>query len=236
MATNNSINVQTAATGKVLQGAGVGTAPAFSTATYPATATSTGTILRADGTNWVPSTATYPNTAGTSGNVLTSNGTNWVSSTPSGGAGNLAYIAVVLTSAQVKALNASPVTIIPAQGAGTMIIPLNAWAKLRYGTSAFVAGASQTIGLYWRAASDTPVGVNDLCSNGLITNNGAFGDTSGNCSGGTAYNIRSVSNSVSTAFENVPVIALNPVATEISGNAGNDNTLTISVLYYVITI
>ena len=64
---------------------GGGTAPSWSTATYPTTATGTGTILRADGTNWVASTATYPDTAGTSGNVLTSNGTNWVSSTPSSG-------------------------------------------------------------------------------------------------------------------------------------------------------
>ena len=56
-----------------------------STATYPTTATGTGTILRADGTNWVASTATYPDTAGTSGNILTSDGTNWVSSTPSSG-------------------------------------------------------------------------------------------------------------------------------------------------------
>lgn len=53
-----------------------------STATYPATATGTGTILRANGTNWIASTATYPNTAGSTGNVLTSDGTNWTSSTP----------------------------------------------------------------------------------------------------------------------------------------------------------
>jgi hypothetical protein len=44
--------------------------------------TATGTILRSNGTAFVPSTATYPNTAGTSGNVLTSNGTNWVSQAP----------------------------------------------------------------------------------------------------------------------------------------------------------
>jgi hypothetical protein len=80
MVTNNSDNIPTAASGKYLQGAGVGTAPAFSTATLPSTATGTGTILRADGTNWSATTATYPNTAGTSGNVLTSDGTNWVSS------------------------------------------------------------------------------------------------------------------------------------------------------------
>lgn len=84
MATNNSANNATAASGKVLQGQGVGTASAFSTATYPATATTTGQILRADGTNWVGTTATYPNTAGTSGNVLTSDGTNWTSSAASG--------------------------------------------------------------------------------------------------------------------------------------------------------
>ena len=82
MATNGSQNIVTSASGKVLQGAGVGVAPAFSTATYPSTATGTGKILRADGTNWVATTATFPDSAGTSGNVLTSNGTNWSSSAP----------------------------------------------------------------------------------------------------------------------------------------------------------
>jgi len=57
MATNNSVNEPTAASGTVLQGQGVGTASAFST-------------------------ATYPSTAGTSGNVITSNGTNFVSQAP----------------------------------------------------------------------------------------------------------------------------------------------------------
>ncbi len=85
MVTNNSKNQPTGAAGKVMQGQGVGTAANFSTATYPSTATGTGKILRADGTNWVASTATYPDTAGTSGNVLTSDGTNWVSSTPASG-------------------------------------------------------------------------------------------------------------------------------------------------------
>jgi hypothetical protein len=87
MVTNNAINVATAATGKVLQAQGIGVTPAFSTATYPATATGTGKILRADGTNFVASTATYPDTAGTTGNVLTSDGTNWISSA-GGGSGS----------------------------------------------------------------------------------------------------------------------------------------------------
>ena len=65
-------------TGNILQ-SNAAAPPSYSTATYPSVATGTGTILRANGTNWVPSTATYPDTAGTAGNVLTSDGTNWVS-------------------------------------------------------------------------------------------------------------------------------------------------------------
>lgn len=79
MGTNNSCNEATGASGTILQGQGVGTASALSTATYPSTATGTGKILRADGTNWAASTATWPDTASTSGNVITSNGTNFAS-------------------------------------------------------------------------------------------------------------------------------------------------------------
>ena len=55
----------------------------WTTATFPSTATSTGTILRADGTNWVASTATYPNTA-TAGTFLVAATANTVtaSATP----------------------------------------------------------------------------------------------------------------------------------------------------------
>jgi hypothetical protein len=50
-----------AATGKILQSVN-GDAPAYSTATYPTTATSTGTILRANGTNWAATTSTFADT------------------------------------------------------------------------------------------------------------------------------------------------------------------------------
>lgn len=48
--------------GQVLQSGGAAADPAYSTATYPTIATGTGTLLRADGTNWVATTSTYPNT------------------------------------------------------------------------------------------------------------------------------------------------------------------------------
>lgn len=99
MVTQNSSNNKTGASGTVLQGQGVGTASDFSTATYPSTATGTGKILRADGTNWVATTATFPDTAGTSGNVLTSNGTNWSSSAAPAGP----FIFVATQSASTSA-------------------------------------------------------------------------------------------------------------------------------------
>lgn len=49
------------ATGKILQSVN-GDAPAYSTATYPSVATTAGTILRANGTNWAATTSTFADT------------------------------------------------------------------------------------------------------------------------------------------------------------------------------
>lgn len=69
MVTNNAINIATGASGTVLQGQGVGTASAFSTATYPATATTSQQLLVANGTNWVGKSFSVVR------QVFTSNGT-----------------------------------------------------------------------------------------------------------------------------------------------------------------
>lgn len=68
--------------GQILQSGGAAADPVYSTATFPATATGTGKVLIADGTNWIASTPTYPNTSGTAGKVIISDGTNNVFSTP----------------------------------------------------------------------------------------------------------------------------------------------------------
>lgn len=81
-----------ATSGAILQSAGAAADPAFSTASYPATAGTTGKILISDGTNIVSSTPTYPNAAGTSGNLLTSDGTNIVSSAPKGLGASLVWL------------------------------------------------------------------------------------------------------------------------------------------------
>lgn len=80
--------------GQILQSGGSSADPAYSTATYPSTAGSSGKILISDGTNIISSTPTYPATAGTSGNILTSNGTNWTSAAPAT-AGTVTTVSVV---------------------------------------------------------------------------------------------------------------------------------------------
>ncbi len=74
-------------TGNVLQ-SNAAAAPSFSTATYPSVATGTGTILRADGTNWVATTATYPATT-TINQILYSSSTNVVGGITAGNNGVL---------------------------------------------------------------------------------------------------------------------------------------------------
>ena len=61
--------------GQVLVSGGAGADPTWTTATFPTAATSVGTILRADGTNWVATTATYPATT-TSQQLLYSSADN----------------------------------------------------------------------------------------------------------------------------------------------------------------
>lgn len=220
MTTNNAANNKTAASGKVLQGQGVGTASDFSTATYPSTATTTGQILRADGTNWVGTTATYPDTAGTSGNVLTSDGTNWVSSTAPGG--GMLSSHVVLTSAQVKALHATPIQVVAAPGANKVVVPIfPTIAIMNYGTSVFGAAAAQTISL----AYGTSLQIYPVISNTVLVQN--FSSVSSNT-------IAAVNSNLTNAA-NLALNLWNPVATEITGNAGNDTTISVTIFYWILT-
>lgn len=81
-ANNLLASVGPGSAGQIFQSGGNAANPVYSTATYPATATGTGKVLVADGTNWVASTPTFPNASATSGKIIQSDGTNWVASTP----------------------------------------------------------------------------------------------------------------------------------------------------------
>lgn len=77
-ATGVQQTLATGSAGQVLRSGGSSALPAFSTATYPATATNTGRILREDGTNWVETTSAFSDTYAASG-FLYANGANNVS-------------------------------------------------------------------------------------------------------------------------------------------------------------
>lgn len=73
-ATQLQILAGTATAGRMLQSGSTAT-PAWSTATYPSIATSTGSFIYADGTNFVASTSLWPNTVGSAGKMIRSDGT-----------------------------------------------------------------------------------------------------------------------------------------------------------------
>jgi hypothetical protein len=114
-ASNAVSSTAVGSTGQVLQ-ANSGADPTYSTATFPSTATSTGTILRADGTNWVATTATYPATT-TANQLLVSTATNVVGGVTAGATGT------VLTgvTGAVPAFSATPTVTSITFGSGTAL-------------------------------------------------------------------------------------------------------------------
>ena len=186
-------NIGTATSGTVLQGAGAGAAPKFSTATYPVT-------------------------AGTSGNVLTSDGTNWTSSAATGG--GILVATTTLTSTQIKALHGTPIQLIAAPGANNTIFVIQAVAKYIYGgTNVFTAAASQTINLYYGTGANL----------GMIVFNASLTTAASSV---TSFQFNQGGSPLAT-FENVAVNLYNSSATEITGNAANNNSVMVKVLYQI---
>jgi hypothetical protein len=134
---------------------------------------------------------------------------------------------VVLTAAQVKALRATPITIVAAPGAGKFInVVTMAW-KLTYGgTSAFTAAVGQTIPLAYTNVSGTPLATSGFSNSSITATSNQIGYAVMTNSLGIA----------STSRENQPIVAYNSSATEITGNAANDNTITVSVTYQILTL
>lgn len=232
-------------TGTILQ-SNAAAAPSFSTATYPSTATGTSKVLVADGTNWVASTPTFPNASatlnkviksdgtnwiastetyaapGTSGNVMTSDGTNWTSAAGSG----ILIAASQITSAQVKALHGTPIQVIAAPGNGKVIQLISAIGTMNYGgTNVFVAGASQTIQLTYGTIGSQTAGM-VLLANGDIV-----------AAASQIHQGNIILNTTTYAsIQNTAVNLYNSSATEISGNAAGNNTVSYSVVYRIVTI
>jgi len=207
---------------------GQGTSAVVATA-----AGSAGQVLQSGGASADPvySTATFPSTAGTSGNVLTSDGTNWTSAAVTGPGGLAFTSAITLTSAQIKALHGTPIDIVAAPGSGKVIVPIGGICKFTYGgTNVFVAGASQIISLYY---GTTQPCVGNASVTGLISNAAIVASAS---SYSSSTQVGPGQNIALATLENIRITAYNPIVTEISGNAGNNNTIHIAFMYYVVTL
>lgn len=137
--------------------------------------------------------------------------------------GTLQVATVTLTSAQVKTLHATPIPLVPAPGVGKIIALLSAWTKFNYGgTNVFVAASGQSISLAYGTATQVV--------SALTTNAQIIGTT-------TSYNNVLVA-AVGTAavIDNTAINCYNPSATEISGNAANNNTISFGCAYYILTL
>ncbi len=202
MAAENSINENTT-------GVTVFTGTTFTG--YPITEHN---VLTAGASNAINSVA--PSTIG---NVLTSNGTDWISSPAPGGGILSAHFA--LTSAQIKLLHSTPITVVASPGAGFVIIPLVLAAVLNYGGSnAFVASFGQTVAFYYGTTN-----ISTIMPNARIT------------STSSQFNLQyPFASGALSIFEGVALTLYNSVATEISGNAANNNTINGTILYYIMPI
>jgi hypothetical protein len=175
--------------------------------------------------NIVPSTAGF---------VLTSNGASSQPTFQAATGGGSLSASGTLTNSQIKNLHGTPVQAIAAPGSGKVIVVIQVIGKLNYGgTNVFTAGAGQQIGCFYGTAQSA-IGANTtgyLLSNGNITSNS--NKVSISCCTANATVAFDVGYST---IANTAINLYNFVATEISGNAGNDNTIGWQIEYFIATI
>jgi hypothetical protein len=181
-------------------------------------------------TNATIGATTYTTMAGNAApvaGVLTIVGSNGINTIGAGGTvtinGIVQKVKVTLTSAQIKTLKATPITIIPAQGANTIIVPVMYTAKFIYaGTNQFTNGNDIQL-LYTPFYGVLPVftaGQIHLAVSQYTINSYNIAHT--------VYNAGRI--------DNVDFIVRNVGPAEFAGNAADDNTIIIEVLYYVSTL
>lgn len=189
-----------------------------STPTFPNASATSGKIIKSDGTNWLASTETYA-APSTSGNLLTSDGTNWTSANPT------VYSATLnLTNAQIKSLFTVPITIVPAPGAGKVITVFSIMTKFIYGgTNAFTGGGNLNIRYTGTAGQSINA---SIMTSALITGTASVYSQTLN----TAISGAAIAN-----LEDDPVVIHNLTAA-FTGNAANNNTINVKILYYITQI
>lgn len=134
---------------------------------------------------------------------------------------------LVITNAQAKALRATPLTLVVAQGVGKLIVPIQCTISLIYGgTNAFTSAASDVFALKYKDGT-TP----SLYSGGVQ----AFvqATTSGMSLFVPAVAAGASVNITKAQGDNQPLVIHNQTASEIAGNAGADNTFLVTLSYTI---
>ncbi len=220
----------------------IGTGGAAKTVVLGSTNTTSTTTLQAgsggvklgavaEGALVTSSTSVISTVTGTAGFVLTANAAGTAPSFQAAPGGGIQTATVTLTSAQIKALHATPITIISTPGSGKLIVIMHATSQLNYGGSnAFVNGGGQPLQLYLGTDS-TGVGQigGGICASAMITSTSSqVEDIFGGFS-------NSLGNVASSTVLNKALVVSQSSATEISGNAAGNNTISITVWYTTIT-
>jgi len=156
----------------------------------------------------------------TSGNLQNCTNFTWGSYNSS----NIVLLSVsgTVSAAQIKALNASPVDIVPAQGANTFIYVNSFFAKYIYGTTPYTAGASQVIRLRYTSTATSIIST--VFSNSVLT-----GTANSICSAPTSHLVSQAPANI----VNIGVNLFNPVSTEVTNG---DSTISYVMTYYVISV
>ena len=187
-----------------------------------------GTTVPADGTAGYMTGAIFQKTdGGQSGSVFINIGTTASAQFVALGTGGGGLLATVnLTSAQVKALRATPATIIAAPGAGKLIVVDSVTLQLNYGgTNVFTESIDNLVLEYGDSGTDITASIE---TTGLIDQSA---DTT------AVYypaNIAAMANA--TVGINESVQLFNTGDGEIAGNAANDNTLNVTVSYHIVSM
>jgi len=136
----------------------------------------------------------------------------------SSGLANVRVAEIDLTSAQIKALNATPVTIVAAPGANLAIVPIMVSLVFNYGGTNVFTETADDLSIGYAGGAE----IMEIESTGLIDQ--------------TNDEWRAITFSHAESFipeENVAVEITN-LDGEIAGNAGGDNTARVRLLYTIV--
>lgn len=222
-ATAGAILSGTATAGQILQ-SGASSAPSWSTATFPSTATGTGTILRADGTNWSATTSTYPTTT-SAGTFLVSATANAVtaSATPTLGVQQTTQGKLTLAN---TAAGAFPVTL---QSSNTTSAAWSLTLPTTAGTNNYVLTTNGSGVSSWSQVSLTAgvTGVLPVANGG--TNASSAGITAFNNITGYSASGATGTTSTNLVFSTSPTLTT-PVFTGLPTGTGVASAATASTL------